>query len=34
MQELADAYKEQDRDPEFREEMSVWDITVGDGLNA
>lgn len=34
MQELADAYKEQDIDPEFREEMSVWDITLGDGLNA
>lgn len=34
MQELADAYKEQDRDLEFREEVSVWDITVGDGLNA
>jgi cell division septum initiation protein DivIVA len=34
MKELADAYKEQDRDPEFREEMSVWDITLGDGLNA
>lgn len=34
MKELADAYKEQDIDPEFREEISVWDITVGDGLNA
>lgn len=34
MKELADAYKEQSEDPEFYEEISVWDITVGDGLNA
>ncbi|MGI0491026.1 hypothetical protein ACN4EG_04370 [Alkalinema pantanalense CENA528] len=34
MQELADAYKAQANDPEFQEEISVWDITVGDGLNA
>ena len=34
IKELADAYKQQDNDPEFHEEMSVWDITVGDGLNA
>jgi hypothetical protein len=34
MQELEDAYKDQANDPEFQEEISVWDITVGDGLNA
>lgn len=33
MQELEDAYKEQDRDADFQEEFAVWDITVGDGLN-
>jgi len=34
MKELEDAYKEQVNDPEFQEEISVWDVTVGDGLNA
>ncbi|HEY9824260.1 MAG TPA: hypothetical protein V6D19_02360 [Stenomitos sp.] len=34
MQELADAYKDQASNPEFQEEISVWDIAVGDGLNA
>lgn len=34
MQELEDAYKEQVNDPEFQEEMAIWDVTVGDGLNA
>ncbi len=34
MQELEDAYKDQVNDPEFQEEISVWDVTVGDGLNA
>jgi len=34
MKELEDAYKEQADDPEFQEEISVWDVTVGDGLNA
>ncbi|GAC1468455.1 MAG: hypothetical protein NVS2B14_20180 [Chamaesiphon sp.] len=34
MKELADAYKEQVNDPEFQEEISIWDITVDDGLNA
>jgi Arc/MetJ-type ribon-helix-helix transcriptional regulator len=34
MKELEDAYKEQANDPEFQEEISDWDITVGDGLNA
>ena len=34
MKELEDAYKEQADDPEFQAEMSVWDVTVDDGLNA
>jgi predicted transcriptional regulator len=34
MKELEDAYKEQVNDPEFQEEISVWDVTVDDGLNA
>nr|WP_290224191.1 hypothetical protein [Trichocoleus desertorum] len=34
MQELADAYEQQGNDAEFHQEISAWDITVGDGLNA
>ena len=34
MKELGDAYTDQANDPEFQEEISVWDIAVGDGLNA
>ena len=34
MQELADAYKEQASDPEFKEDVSIWDVTVDDGLDA
>jgi len=34
MKELEDAYKEQVRDPAFQDEVSVWDVTVEDGLNA
>lgn len=34
MKELEDAYKDQANDLEFQEEISVWDIAVGDGLNA
>ncbi|MCC3418394.1 MAG: hypothetical protein JGK24_08040 [Microcoleus sp. PH2017_29_MFU_D_A] len=34
MQELENAYKEQASDPDFQEEISVWDVAVGDGLNA
>ncbi|GAB4306760.1 MAG: hypothetical protein Fur0025_48680 [Oscillatoriaceae cyanobacterium] len=34
MQELAAAYQEQANDEEFRHEVSVWDITAGDGINA
>jgi metal-responsive CopG/Arc/MetJ family transcriptional regulator len=34
MKELEDAYKDQANDPEMQAEISVWDIVVGDGLNA
>jgi predicted transcriptional regulator len=34
MQELEDAYKEQVNDPMFQEEISLWDATAEDGLNA
>jgi predicted transcriptional regulator len=34
MQELEDAYKEQVNDPIFQEEISLWDATAEDGLNA
>ena len=34
MQELEDAYKEQINDPIFQEEISLWDVTAEDGLNA
>jgi hypothetical protein len=34
MQDLENAYREQDSDPDFQEEISTWDVAVGDGLNA
>ena len=34
LKELENAYTQQANDPEFQEEMAVWDVTVGDGLNA
>ncbi len=34
MKKMEEAYKEQANDPEFQEEISVWDVTVGDSLNA
>lgn len=34
MQELANAYREQDHDLDFQEEFAVWDVAVGDGLYA
>jgi hypothetical protein len=33
MEELEDAYEEQANYPELQEEISVWDVTVGDGLD-
>jgi len=34
MKELEEAYKDQANDPELQQEISVWDVTAGDGLNA
>ena len=34
MKELEDAYKEQVNDSIFQEEISLWDATAEDGLNA
>ncbi|MBE9193649.1 hypothetical protein IQ230_25700 [Gloeocapsopsis crepidinum LEGE 06123] len=34
LKELEDAYKEQSEEPEFLEEIAVWDVAVGDGLDA
>ena len=34
LKELEEAYKAQNNDSEFQEEVSVWDATVNDGLNA
>ncbi|MGF1602878.1 MAG: hypothetical protein ACFCU8_12795 [Thermosynechococcaceae cyanobacterium] len=34
MQELEDAYKDQVNNPMFQEEISLWDVTAEDGLNA
>lgn len=34
MEELEDAYKEQEGDPDFQAEISAWDVVVDDGLNA
>lgn len=31
-QDLAEAYRDQSSDPHFLEEVSVWDVTAGDGL--
>ncbi len=31
-EELRQAYKEQNQDPEFKQAIKDWDITVGDGL--
>ncbi len=31
MQELENAYLEQANDPEFQEDIFLWDITVDDG---
>ncbi|NJL91298.1 MAG: hypothetical protein HC916_17070 [Coleofasciculaceae cyanobacterium SM2_1_6] len=33
MQELENAYKEQDQDTDFQEELAAWDIAIGDGLD-
>ena len=32
--ELENAYIDQANDPEHQAEISIWDVAVGDGLNA
>ena len=32
-EELRQAYREQNQDPEFKQAIKDWDITVGDGLD-
>ncbi|MDR9402245.1 MAG: hypothetical protein RI580_02285 [Halothece sp. Uz-M2-17] len=34
MEELAQAYRDQSSDPDFLEEVSDWDVTASDGLDA
>jgi metal-responsive CopG/Arc/MetJ family transcriptional regulator len=34
LKELADAYTELAEDPEYQAEIQLWDVTVGDGINA
>ncbi|PSB19110.1 hypothetical protein C7B65_12560 [Phormidesmis priestleyi ULC007] len=34
MKDLEDAYKEQANDPKFQEEISTWNVTMDDGLDA
>ncbi len=31
--ELRQAYREQNQDPEFKQAIADWDVTVGDGLD-
>lgn len=33
-QELAEAYTAQSNDPEFQQDLLVWDMTADDALNA
>jgi metal-responsive CopG/Arc/MetJ family transcriptional regulator len=34
LQELEDAYTELANDPEYQSEIELWDVTVGDGIDA
>jgi metal-responsive CopG/Arc/MetJ family transcriptional regulator len=34
LKELEDAYIELANDPEYQSEIKLWDVTVGDGLDA
>ncbi|MCY7336052.1 MAG: hypothetical protein LH613_07525 [Chamaesiphon sp.] len=34
LKELEDAYTELANDPEYQAEIELWDITVGDGIDA
>jgi hypothetical protein len=33
MKTLAEAYREQNNDPQFQQEVLDWDITISDGFN-
>ena len=32
-EELRQAYREQNQDPEFQQSIKDWDVTIGDGLD-
>jgi metal-responsive CopG/Arc/MetJ family transcriptional regulator len=32
--ELAEAYTELTQDPDYQSEIELWDVTVGDGIDA
>ena len=34
LKELADAYTELANNPEYQSETKLWDVTVGDGIDA
>jgi metal-responsive CopG/Arc/MetJ family transcriptional regulator len=34
LKELEDAYTELANDPEYQSEIELWDVTVGDGIDA
>ncbi len=34
LQELADAYTELANNPEYQAEIELWNVTVGDGIDA
>ncbi len=34
LKELEDAYTALNNDPEYRSEVALWDVTVGDGIGA
>ena len=34
LKELADAYTELANNPEYQAETTLWDVTVGDGIDA
>ena len=34
LKELGDAYTALENDPEYRSEVALWELTVGDGIDA
>jgi metal-responsive CopG/Arc/MetJ family transcriptional regulator len=34
LKDLADAYTELAEDPEYQAEIKLWDVTLGDGIDA